>query len=159
MKAVPIIGLMCVATLWSGEALDLRTHSGRTLPAEAYSLLKKGEGRGSLSWSWKDKDFNSSEGYAVEETRWNYYERNGTLLAYLRDQLDLQARVNSPNRLSVRVVYYTVNSVGPQLILEGTVTAKGRATAHFVESAILDPGDSLRGLVDEFMGDFTAFMK
>ena len=159
MKALPIIGLMCVSTLWSGETLELRTHSGRTLPAEVYSLLKKGNGRGSFSWSWKDKDFSPGEGYAVEETRWNHDERNGRLLAYLRDQLDLEARASSPNRLTVKVVYYAVNSAGPQLILEGTVTAKGKATAYFVESAILDPGDSVRGLVDEFMEDFTAFMK
>jgi len=31
--------------------------------------------------------------------------------------------------------------------------------AYFVESVILDPGDALSGLVDEFMQDFAAFLK
>lgn len=34
-----------------------------------------------------------------------------------------------------------------------------KANAYFIDSVILDPGDSPRGLVDEFMADFAAFLK
>jgi hypothetical protein len=151
--------LLSTFPLWSGESLDLTTHSGRTLPAEAYKLLKRGDGRGSLSWSWKDSSFKPSEGYVVAETRWEWDDRQGSVLAYLRDQLELQARGGAPNKLSVKVVYFAVDSVGPQLILEGTLSQEGRPKAYFVENVILDPGDSLRGLVDEFMRDYTAFLR
>ena len=151
--------LLCSYPLWSGESLDLKTHSGRTLPVEAYKLLKKGGGRGSLSWSWKDPSFRPDAGFAVEETRWDWDERQGRALGYLREQLELQARASAPNKLSVRVVYFAVNSVGPQLILEGTLSQAGQPKATFVESVILDPGDPLSGLVDEFMRDFTAFLR
>ena len=154
-----IAALTCTCALWAGETLDLASHSGRTLPPDAYRLLKKGGGRESFSWSWKDPSFKPSAGYAVEETRWEWDERQGRVLSYLRDQLELQARAGGPNRLSVRVVYFAVNSVGPTMILEGALSQEGKPKAYFVESVILDPGDLLAGLVDEFMRDFTAFLR
>lgn len=149
----------CAFALSAGERLDLASHSGRTLPAEAYKLLKKGGGRGSLSWSWKDPSFRPSNGYAVEETGWNWDTRCGSVLRYLREQLDLQARAGAPAKLSVKVVYFEVNSVGPNWILEGTLTQDGQPKAYFVESVILDPGTSLVALVDVFMNDLTAFLQ
>jgi hypothetical protein len=131
----------------------------KTLPAEAYKLLEKGGGRASLSWSWKDKSFDAGKGYRVEQTRWIYDERNGYLFAYLRDQVELEARQGAPNLLNLKVTYYAMDSVGPQLMLEGALTEGGKPKAYFVESVILYPGDSPRGLVDEFMQDFTAFLK
>ena len=154
-----IAALFCANALPAGEPLDLTSHSGRTLPPEAYRLLKKGDGRGSFSWSWKDPSFKAKAGYVVDETRWEWDTRQGQVLRYLRDQLDLQARAAAPNKLSVRVVYFAVNSVGPQLILEGTLSEEGKVKATFVESVILDPGDALSGLVDEFMQDLTAFLR
>ena len=154
-----LAALLCSHALRAGEPLNLTAHRGRTLPAEAYRLLKKGGGRESLSWSWKDPSFKPAAGYAVEETRWDWDDRQGRVLAYLRDQLELQARAGAPNKLSVRVVYFAVDSVGPQLILEGVLTQEERPKAYFVESVILDPGDGLPGLVDEFMRDFTAFLR
>lgn len=159
MLKLLIVASLCTCALRAGETLDLATHSGRTLPAEAYRLLKKGGGRESLSWSWKAADFKPNAGYAVEETRWDWDERQGRVLGYLREQLDLQARASAPNKLSVRVVYFAVNSVGPTFILEGALTQDGRPKAYFVENVILDPGDPLSGLVDEFMRDFTAFLR
>lgn len=159
MLKLLLVALTCTCALRAGEPLDLATHSGRTLPAEAYRLLKKGGGRESLSWSWKAADFKPKAGYTVDETRWEWDERQGKVLGYLREQLDLQARAGAPNKLSVRVVYFAVNSVGPQLILEGVLALEGKPKATFVESVILDPGDGLSGLVDEFMRDFTAFLR
>ena len=156
----PLLAILtCAFALRAGEPLDLRTHSGRTLPPEAYRLLKKGGGRESLSWSWKDPSFKPAAGYAVEETRWEWDDRQGDLLRYLREQHELQGRTGASNRLSVKVVYFAVNSIGPQLILEGTLAQDGRAKAYFVESVILDPGAALSGLVDKFMRDFTAFLR
>lgn len=154
-----IAALTCTCALRAGEPLDLASHSGRTLPPEAYRLVKKGGGRESFSWSWKDPSFKPSAGYAVEETRWEWDTRQGRVLQYLRDQLDLQARAGAPNKLSVRVVYYAVDSAGPQLILEGALSQGDKPKAYFVESVILDPGDGLSGLVDEFMRDLTAFLR
>jgi len=57
------------------------------------------------------------------------------------------------------VTYFAVDSIGPQLLLEGTITEAGKAKAYFVDSVILDRGDSPRGLVDEFMRDLAAFLK
>ena len=154
-----IAALTCTCALWAGESLDLATHGGRTLPPEAYSLVKKGGGRESFSWSWKDPSLKPGAGYAVEETRWEWDERQGRVLAYLRDQLELQARAGAANKLSVRVVYFAVNSVGPTMILEGALSTDGKPKAYFVENVILDPGAPLAGLVDEFMRDFTAFLR
>jgi len=157
-KTLFFIGV-CMNLLQAGESLDLRYHDGRTLPAEAYRLLKKGGGRESLSWSWKDPAFKAPTGYAVEETRWDWDTRNGAVLRYLREQLELQARTGAPAKLSVRVVYFDVNSVGPQFILEGQVNQGGKPVGYFVESVILDPGDGLSGLVDTFMRDFSAYLR
>ena len=154
-----IATLTCTCALRAGEPLDLASHSGRTLSPEAYRLLKKGGGRESFSWSWKDPSFKANVGYAVEETRWEWDTRQGQVLRYLRDQLELQARAGAAAKLSVRVVYFAVDSVGPQLILEGALSQEGKPKAYFVESVILDPGDGLSGLVDEFMRDFTAFLR
>ena len=154
-----LAALLCSFPLWSGESLDLSTHSGRTLPVEAYKLLKKGGGRESLSWSWKAADFKPNAGYAVEETRWDWDTRQGEVLRYLRDQLELQARSGATTKLYVRVVYYAADSLGPTFILEGVLAQEGKPKAFFVESVILDPGDGLSGLVDEFMRDFTAFLR
>ncbi len=149
----------CATVMGAGEPLDLATHTGRTLPPEAYRLIRKGGGRESFSWSWKDTTFDPTKGFQVEQTRWVYDERNGRLLDYLRNQLELETRKGAPNQLRLQVVYYAVNSVGPQLILEGTFLESGKAKAHFVESVILDPGDSLSGLVDVFMRDLGAFLR
>jgi len=154
-----IAAWICTYALWAGEPLDLASHSGRTLPPEAYRLLKKGGGRESFSWSWKDPSFKPRAGYAVEETRWEWDTRQGEVLRYLREQMELQARSGAANKLSVRVVYFAVNSVGPTLILEGALSQEGKPKAYFVESVILDPGDPLSGLVDEFMRDLTAFLR
>ena len=154
-----IAAWICTYALWAGEPLDLASHSGRTLPPEAYRLLKKGGGRESFSWSWKDPSFKPSAGYAVEETRWEWDTRQGEVLRYLREQMELQARSGAANKLSVRVVYFAVNSVGPTMILEGALSQEGKPKASFVESVILDPGDALSGLVDEFMQDLTAFLR
>ena len=151
--------LICAGSLHAGAPLDLRTLTTKTLPPDAYRLLGKGGGRESLSWSWKDKSLDASAGFRVEQTRWVHDERNGFLFDYLRDQLELEARKGAPNLLSLQVTYYAVDSVGPQLMLEGTLTEGGKAKAYFVESVILDPGDSTRGLVDEFMQDFAALLK
>ena len=159
MLKLLIATTLCASVLRAGESLNLATHNGRTLPADAYRLLKKGGGRESLSWSWKDSDFKANAGYAVEETRWEWDVRHGGVLGYLRSQLELQARVGAPDKLSVRVVYFALNSVGPQIILEGVLTQAERPKAYFVESVILDPGENLSGLVDEFMRDFTAFLR
>ena len=131
----------------------------KTLPSDAYRLLAKGGGRASLSWSWKDKSLDAAAGFRVEQTRWVYDERNGFLFDYLRNQLELEAQKTDPNLLSVKVTYFAVDSVGPQLMLEGTLTEAGKAKAYFVDSVILYPGDPLRGLVEEFMQDFAAFLK
>lgn len=156
----PILAtLLCGCALQAGVSLDLRNMPGKTLPPGAYKLLEKGGGRASLSWSWKDKSLDASTGYRVEQTRWNYDERNGFLFGYLRDQVELEARKDASNLLNLKVTYYSVDSVGPQMILEGTLTEGGKAKAYFVDSLILDPGDSPKGLVDEFMQDFTAFLK
>jgi len=73
-------------------------------------------------------------------------------------QISLEnAWVPVPSMLSRRVL--ALGSVGPQLLLEGTITEAGKAKAYFVESVILDRGDSLRGLADEFMADFAAFLR
>jgi hypothetical protein len=154
-----LAALICAGSLRAGAPLDLRTLTRKTLPPEAYRLLEKGGGRSSLSWSWKDKSLDASVGFRVEQTRWVHDERNGFLFDYLRDQLELEARKGAPNLLSLQVTYYSVDSVGPQLMLEGTLTEGGKAKAYFVESVILDPGDSTRGLVDEFMQDFAALLK
>jgi len=71
----------------------------------------------------------------------------------------MSATASSSNLLSLQVTYYAVDSVGPQLMLEGTLTTGGKPRAYFVESVLLDPGDSPRGLVDEFMQDFAAFLR
>lgn len=151
--------LVCAYTLHAGAPLDLRDLTLKTLPPEAYRLLVKGGGRESLSWSWKDKSLDASKDYQVGQTRWVHDERNGFLLGYLRDQVELEARQGAPNVLTFKVTYYAVDSVGPQLLLEGTITEGGKAKAYFVESVILDRGDSPRGLVDEFMADFAAFFR
>lgn len=156
----PILAVLtCTLSLRAGEPLDLRTLTKKTLPPEAYRLLQKGGGRESLSWSWKDKSLDVTKGFRVEQTRWVHDERNGFLFDYLRDQLELEAQKGAPNLLSLKVTYYSVDSVGPQLMLEGTLTEGGKVKAYFVESVILDPGDSTRGLADEFMQDFAAFLK
>jgi len=154
-----LVVLACALSLHAGEPLDLKTLTLKTLPPEAYRLLEKGGGRESLSWSWKDKTLDASKGYRVDQTRWVYDERNGFLFDYLRDQIELEARREAPNVLSLKVTYYAVDSVGPQLLLEGTITEVGKAKGYFVESVILDRGDSPRGLVDEFMADFAAFLR
>jgi hypothetical protein len=154
-----LVAFLGTAVAHAGAPLDLRTLTTKTLPPEAYRLLEKGGGRESLSWSWKDKTLDATKGYRVEQTRWVHDERNGRLFDYLRDQVELEARQGAPNALSLKVTYYSVDSVGPQLQLEGTLTEGGKAKAYFVESVILDPGDSTRGLVDEFMQDFAAFLK
>ena len=154
-----LVALITVGSLWAGAPLNLRTLTTKTLPPPAYQLLEKGGGRASLSWSWKDKTLDTSTGFRVEQTRWVYDERNGRLFEYLRDQVELEARKAASNLLSLKVTYYSVDSVGPQMILEGTLTEGGKAKAHFVDSVILDPGDSTKGLVDEFMQDFAAFLK
>jgi hypothetical protein len=154
-----IAAWICTCALCAGESLDLTTHSGRTLPPDAYRLLKKGGGRGSFSWSWKDPSFKANAGYTVEDTRWEWDTRQGQVLRYLRDQMELEARAGAPNKLSVRVVYFAVNSVGPTFILEGALSQDGKPKAYFVESVILDPGDALSGLVDEFMRDLTGFLR
>ena len=151
--------LVCAYSLRAGAPLNLRDLTLKTLPPEAYRLLVKGGGRESLSWSWKDKTLDASKGYQVSQTRWVYDERNGFLFGYLRDQVELEARQGAPNVLSLKVTYYAVDSVGPQLLLEGTITEGGKAKAYFVESVILDRGESPRGLVDEFMADFAAFLR
>jgi len=163
-KEIPMLkpflaALVCTLSLHAGEPLELRDLTLKTLPPEAYRLLEKGGGRASLSWSWKDKTLDASKGYRVEQTRWVYDERNGFLFDYLRDQIELEARRGAPNVLNLKVTYYAVDSVGPQLLLEGAIAEGGKAKAYFVESVILDRGDSLRGLVDEFMADFAAFFK
>jgi hypothetical protein len=149
----------CAVALSAGEPLDLATHGGRTLPAEAYRLLKKGGGRESLSWAWKSPAFKPADGYSVEETRWDWDERNGVVLRYLREQLELQARPEAQTRLAVRVVYYAVNSAGPTIILEGALRQGNQPMGYFVANVILDPGESLAGLVDEFMRDFSAYLR
>lgn len=153
------IAALCMNLLQAGESLDLATHTGRTLPAEAYRLLKKGGGRESLSWSWRNPAFKAADGYAVEESRWDWDDRDGVVFRYLREQLELQARSSASNLLSVRVVYYAVDSVGPQIILEGVLRQGNQPIGYFVESVILDPGDSRAGLVDEFMRDFAAYLR
>lgn len=156
----PILAtLFCTISLRAGAPLDLRTLTLKTLPPEAYRLLEKGGGRESLSWSWKDKTLDADKGFRVEQTKWVYDERNGFLFDYLRDQVELEARQGAPNLLRLKVTYYAVDSVGPQLLLEGSITEAGKAKAYFVDSVILDRGDSPRGLVDEFMADFAAFLK
>ena len=156
----PILAVLtCTLSLHAGAPLNLKTMPGKTLPPEAYRLLEKGGGRASLSWSWKDKTLDAAAGFRVDQAKWVYDERNGRLFEYLRDQLELEARQGAPNLLSLKVTYYSVDSVGPQLQLEGTLTEGGKAKAYFVESVILDPGDSTKGLVDEFMQDFSAFLK
>jgi hypothetical protein len=156
----PILAaLFCTLSLRAGVPLDLRTLTLKTLPPEAYRLLEKGGGRESLSWSWKDKSLDADKGYRVEQTKWVYDERNGFLFGYLRDQVELEARQGAPNLLSLKVTYYAVDSVGPQMLLEGTITEAGKAKAYFLDNVILDRGDSPRGLVDEFMADFAAFLK
>ena len=154
-----LVALISAGSLRAGAPLNLRTLTTKTLPAAAYQLLEKGGGRASLSWSWKDKTLNASAGYRVEQTRWIHDERNGCLFEYLRDQVELEARRGAPYLLNLKVTYYSVDSVGPQMLLEGTLAEGGKAKAHFVDSLILDPGDSPRGLVDEFMRDFMAFLK
>jgi hypothetical protein len=139
--------------------LNLRDLTLKTLPPDAYQLLVKGGGRDSLSWSWKDKTLDASKGFQVGQTRWLHDERNGFLFGYLRDQVELEARKGAPNVLGLKVTYYAMDSIGPQLLLEGTITEGGKAKAYFVESVILDRGDSPRGLVDEFMADFAAFFR
>jgi len=154
-----LAALACTLSLRASAPLDLRTLTLKTLPPEAYRQLQKGDGRRVLSWSWKDPGLDTGKGFRVEQTRWVYDERNGFLFDYLRDQLELEARKGAPNLLNLKVTYYAVDSVGPQLMLEGTLTEGGKPMGCFVESVILDPGDSTRGLVDEFMQDFTAFLK
>ena len=151
--------LICAYSLHAGAPLNLRDLTLKTLPPEAYRLLVKGGGRESLSWSWKDKTLDTTKGYQVGQTRWVHDERNGFLFGYLRDQVELEARQGAPNVLSLKVTYYAVDSVGPQLLLEGTITEGGKAKAYFVESVILDRGESPRGLVDEFLADFAAFLR
>lgn len=154
-----LVAFISACALHAGAPLNLKDLTLRTLPPEAYRLLEKGGGRESLSWSWKDKTLDASKGFQVGQTRWVYDERNGFLFGYLRDQVELEARKGAPNVLSLKVTYYAVDSVGPQLLLEGTITEGGKAKGYFVESVILDRGDSPRGLVDEFMVDFAAFLK
>ena len=154
-----LAALLCTVSLRAGAPLDLRTVTKKALPPEAYGLLQKGGGRESLSWSWKDKTLDASKGYRVDQTRWLWDERNGRLFEYLRDQVELEARQGAPNVLSLKVTYYAVDSIGPQLQVEGMITQAGKAKAYFIDSVILDPGDSPRGLVDEFMADFTAFLR
>ena len=138
----PLLAAMaCAAFLHAGAPLDLRTLTTKTLPPEAYRLLVKSGGRASLSWSWKDKSLDASAGFQVEQTRWVYDERDGFLLDYLRNQLELEAQKGAKNLLSLKVTYYAVDSVGPQLMLEGTLTEGGKAKAYFVDSIILYPGD------------------
>jgi hypothetical protein len=151
--------LTCTFALGAGEPLDLATYPGHTLPAEAYHLLVKGRDRDSMSWAWKAPGVQIEDGFSVEESRWNWDQRNGTLFRYLREQLDLESRPESPNRLSVRVVYFTVNSAGPQLILEGLLKRGYQPVGYFVDSILLDPGDAATGLVDEFQRDFAAFVR
>ena len=153
------LAFLCAAAARAGAPLDLRDLTLKTLPPEAYRLLVKGGGRESLSWSWKDKSLDASKGYRVDQTKWVYDERNGFLFDYLRNQVELEARQGAANLLNLKVTYYAVDSVGPQLLLEGTITEAGKAKAYFVDSVILDRGDSTRGLVDEFMQDFAAFLK
>lgn len=154
-----LLAILCTAAARAGAPLDLRDLTLKTLPPEAYRLLIKGGGRESLSWSWKDKTLDAAKGYRVDQTKWVHDERNGFLFDYLRNQLELEARQGATNLLNLKVTYYAMDSVGPQLLLEGTITEAGKAKAYFVDSVILDRGDSTRGLVDEFMQDFAAFLK
>lgn len=153
-----VLTFTCPVALQAGAPLELSCPTLKTLPAGAYRLLERGGGRGSASWSWKDPALDTSAGFQVAETRWVYDERNGRLFTYLREQLDLQAQPRSPNQLSLRVTYYTVNRVGPQLILEGILNVDSKPMAFFMDSLILAPGSSPTGLVDEFMRDLTAFL-
>lgn len=156
--------ILILTSAWSvalraGAPLELSSLTLKTLPVQAYRLLERGGGRTSASWSWKDRTLDASAGFQVTETRWLHDERNGRLFTYLGQQLDLQARPGSPNRLNLQVTYYTVDRVGPQLIVEGMICVGGEPKAFFVDSLILDPGSSPAGLVDEFMRDLTAFLR
>jgi hypothetical protein len=153
------LSLGLASAIHASAPLDLATLTTKTLPPEVYGRLEKGGGRDSLSWSWKDPSFPGGHGFRVEQTRWIHDERNGFLFAYLRDQLELEARRESPCGLRLTVTYYALDSVGPQWILEGIFLEGGKAKAVFVESVNLDPGDSPGGLVDEFLQDLGAFLK
>jgi len=155
-----LILLACIAIqpLRCGDAIELASLRGRTLPAEAYGLVQRGQGMGQLSWAWRAPDFKPEGRYAVKETRWTYPERHGRVLAYLREQLDLQAQPGAADQVSVRVVYFAIDSVGTSLILEGQVLRDGKPKAFFVENVFQGPGEPLWSLVDSFMRDLTAFL-
>lgn len=158
MKSL-FLSLGLATVLQAGAPLDLATLTSRTLPPDVYERLEKGGGRSSLSWSWKAPSFRAAQGYRVAATRWIHDERNGVLFAYLRDQVDLEARRDALNALTLTVTYYAEDSVGPQLLLEGIFRERETPEAAFVESVLLDPGESPRGLVDAFMQDLAAFLR
>lgn len=148
---------LLASALTAGDPLQLKTLTVRTLPAESYGQMKKGGGSDQFSWAWKDPSFKGSEGFRLDELRYVADERNGHLQTYLRDQLANEERRSGGYALNLAVTYYTVDSIGPQIILEGTLSNGGKPVARFVESLILDPGVSPLRLVDGFMRDFSNF--
>ncbi len=149
--------LFVTSTLVAGDPLLLKTLTVRTLPADSYGQMKKGKGSDQFSWAWKDPSFKGSEGFHLEELRYVADERNGRVQSYLRDQLTNEERRSGGYALTIAVTYYTVDSVGPQMILEGTLSNGGKPVARFVESLILDRGEDPAHLVDGFMRDFSNF--
>ena len=77
----------------------------------------------------------------------------------LTPEVKAQLRALIETYREASLVYFSVDSNGTQLILEGVLSQEGRPRAYFVESALLDPGEPLGHLVDEFMRDDTAFLR